>query len=388
MDAKALAKSKRAHSLNHSKKPHSAQKSKATSGGANIAGSGNKALGKQTKEKARQSAFLRIGIVMRKNLIQSQCQSDSYLDTFPSMDDILPGEFNLGVESMLSVRGKSILLWIGDDNFLVEDETAASPEVPFLSLNLNALAEQLAKVDISARLFIEADLLPMELTGNGSKTSSLESDQMQKSETEATSTISKESIFKDFSEEKKVANQNIEVMSSGSFLDVKSPNQGLDLLSQTKNSSQDSTYSQSNALECPTEFNVSSVSEPKKLSSFEASAAEAELDMLLDSFSETKLLDSSGFSSATIPVYQKEAPISLPQLTRNNPSSSKTTPIAVKLDDVLDDLLEETSMLSNKKGSYQLTKVTAAHNETLSSSSQTVINSKVLDDFDSWLDTI
>lgn len=36
-------------------------------------------------------------------------------------------------------------------------------QASFLSLNLHALAEQLAKIDLSQRLFIEADLLPPEL---------------------------------------------------------------------------------------------------------------------------------------------------------------------------------------------------------------------------------
>lgn len=35
-------------------------------------------------------------------------------------------------------------------------------QASFLSLNLNALAEHLAKVDLSQRLFVEADLLPSE----------------------------------------------------------------------------------------------------------------------------------------------------------------------------------------------------------------------------------
>lgn len=39
------------------------------------------------------------------------------------------GDFKRGLQSMLSVRGESILSWIGDDNFIVEDETAANPEV-------------------------------------------------------------------------------------------------------------------------------------------------------------------------------------------------------------------------------------------------------------------
>lgn len=92
-------------------------------------------------------------------------------------------------------------------------------------------------------------------------------------------------------------------------------------------------------LERPTEFNVVSVSEPKKkLSTFQAWAAEAELDMLLDSFSETKLLDSSGFTFAAAPVHQKEASVHLPKHTRNTLGSLKSTPLSAKLDDGLDDV--------------------------------------------------
>ena len=36
-------------------------------------------------------------------------------------------------------------------------------QASFLSLNLHALAESFAKVDLSKRLFIESDLLPTEL---------------------------------------------------------------------------------------------------------------------------------------------------------------------------------------------------------------------------------
>lgn len=38
-----------------------------------------------------------------------------------------------------------------------------SMQAAFLSLNLHALAEQLEKIDLAQRLFIEADLLPPEL---------------------------------------------------------------------------------------------------------------------------------------------------------------------------------------------------------------------------------
>jgi hypothetical protein len=42
-------------------------------------------------------------------------------------------------------------------------------QASFISLNLHAIAEKLAKVDLSKRLFIEADLLPSELVCLSSK---------------------------------------------------------------------------------------------------------------------------------------------------------------------------------------------------------------------------
>ncbi|KAJ6917536.1 hypothetical protein NC652_019771 [Populus alba x Populus x berolinensis] len=99
----------------------------------------------------------------------------------------------------------------------------------FLSLNLHALAEQLAKVDVSGRLFIEADLLATELGSNTS--SSQEYDQLQTTgseassshgpdrkpttQTRATLTISEESAFEDFSEKNKAVSQNTKVFASG-----------------------------------------------------------------------------------------------------------------------------------------------------------------------------
>ncbi|XP_015574021.1 protein ECERIFERUM 16 isoform X2 [Ricinus communis] len=433
MDSKALAKSKRAHSLHHSKKQfHSGQKAKvkAPTGGATDAASGNKAVGKQTREKARQSGLpsncdryeeefdsgsgdpLGDSINNASDIIlpkskgadyrhliaeaQSQCQSGSYLDMFPSLEDILP-DFKLGVGPMLSVRGEGILSWTGDDNFVVEDESAVSPEAHFLSLNLSALAEQLLKVDISERLFMEADILPPELSGHGAKaTSSLESEQKQTSEMKVNSTVSEELILKDLSEKNEFAKQSSEVMSSESILtgqsDPISLNQEFDMINKTEgdfSASRHSSSCENRAMESPAEISGSSIADPKKKPyMFEATAAEAELDMLLDSFNETKFLDSSGFTSAAFPLSKKEAPRALPQLIRNTPSSSKTS-ISATLDDALDDLLEQTSNLSNQNNSYQSVKVTATSNEMQSSSSsRSVTKSKVLDDFDSWLDTL
>lgn len=58
MDTKALAKSKRAHSLHHTpKRPHSNQKSKAPSTSTSDAGTGNKKVREKAAAAAQQSAL-------------------------------------------------------------------------------------------------------------------------------------------------------------------------------------------------------------------------------------------------------------------------------------------------------------------------------------------
>jgi hypothetical protein len=46
---------------------------------------------------------------------------------------------------------------------LLSDLVDFNVQASFLSLSLHALAEKLANIDLSQRLFIEADLLPSEL---------------------------------------------------------------------------------------------------------------------------------------------------------------------------------------------------------------------------------
>lgn len=135
MDAKALAKSKRAHSQHHSKKYQSNQKAKAPADGgkANVAGNANKPLGKQIKEKTQPSQGTSglpsnwdryeeefdlgsedtlVGglnqatdIALPKSkgadyshlIAEAQSQSQSqfgiHSDTFPSFNDVLTGMF-------------------------------------------------------------------------------------------------------------------------------------------------------------------------------------------------------------------------------------------------------------------------------------------------------
>lgn len=129
MDSKALAKSKRAHSLHHSKKTHPSQKPKPPSTSANDAAHTKRQTGKQIREKThhanRVSALpsnrdryeeefdsgsedpasdiasqAPVIIVPKskgadfRNLVaeaQSQLHSNPNSDSLPSLDDFLPG---------------------------------------------------------------------------------------------------------------------------------------------------------------------------------------------------------------------------------------------------------------------------------------------------------
>ncbi|XVF02065.1 hypothetical protein REPUB_Repub04eG0144100 [Reevesia pubescens] len=465
MDAKALAKSKRAHSQHHSKKPHPSQKPKPPSASANNAANAKKQTGKQIREKTRQaqavsalpsnsdryeeefdsssedpsgdSANQASDIVVPKSKgadfrhlmaeARSQLHSNPYSYSLPSLDDVMQGDFNQFVGSMLQVRGEGILSWTGNGNFVVEDRTTAAPEASFLSLNLHALAEQLEKVDLFERLFIEEDILSPKLHVERSKVNSnQEPDQMQStSEGKAASKITEELTLSDFPEKANIAAKNIEHMSFGSgnlVIDSTLSNRGLDLVDEVFSDFISSHRGESGESRLEDYSTSASVSN-KKVSTFEAAVAEAELDMLLNSFSEAKLHDSSGLKSRKPPSdFHTESFPFLPQLARNGVDSSKSAAITSSFDDLLDGLLQETSTMVNQgvdssksaainstfdellddissqetstrvdqTGLSQDTDVIVAPDNNIqsSSSSQSVPKSKVLNDFDSWFDTI
>ncbi|KAF5481369.1 hypothetical protein F2P56_002026 [Juglans regia] len=422
MDVKALAKSKRAHTQHHSRRPHipnTNQKPKASSEGTNSATSAKKPLGKQVGEKtppkypgvsklpsnwdryeeeldpsASDGKSQPSDVILPKSKgadyghllaeAQAQAQQSLYVDGFPSLDDVMPGEFNQGLGAMLSVRGEGILSWIGDNNFVVEDETVATHEASFLSLNLHALAAKLENIDLSQRLFIEEDLLPPELCSVGVKTSSSqESNQIETCYTEPATAISEEVLDK-----VKIAGQNtqhtLSTTSGSSKADQRLSSQGLvsvNVINASQNKKPQSTE----------QFDANSVWEPQtKLSSFEAAAAEEELDMLLDSFSETKkIFNPSGFrSNDSSPILQQEGSMAPSPLSKPGRDSSKPSPFIATLDDSLDDLLEETSNVMSQNVLPQLLEGKADLDAVQSSSSHSGTKSKVLDEFDSWLDTI
>lgn len=431
MDAKALAKSKRAHSQHHSKKYQSNQKAKAPADGgkANVAGNANKPLGKQIKEKTQPSQgpsglpsnwdryeeefdlgsedTLVGGMNQASDVVlpkskgadyshmiaeaqsQSQAQFDVHSDTFPSFNDVLPGDWNKGIGSMLSVRGESILSWIGDDNFVVDDKTAAHHEVSFLSLNLHSLAEQLEKVELSQRLFIEADVLPPEVNVEDLESTSIQfSDQVQATcDNKGARVISEESTFSEFHEKFDIADQDIEIMISSStgsdHLDQNLSDLGSISLNQVDvdPSKLGKSTNQREPPESNKQLSVKSFADVpnKNVATFEATTAEEELDMLLDSFSQTKINGSSGLRSV-----QEEASVPPLQLPRKVIDSSML--MAANLDDALDDLINETSITINQSGpSHPQEKMSVRD---FQSSSHTGTKSKELDDFDSWLDTV
>ncbi|KAK9031611.1 hypothetical protein V6N11_055907 [Hibiscus sabdariffa] len=409
MDAKTLAKSKRAHSQHHSKKPHSIQRSKPpSSAGVNEPANSKKQTFKQIREKTQQAQRLSAlpsnwnryeeefdsgsedpnqapdiivpkskGADYRHLIAEAQSQSHSNLhsDALSSLDDILHGDFNQFVGSMLAVRGEGILSWTGNDNFVVDDCTTSTPEASFLSLNLHALAEQLEKVDLSERLFIEEDLLPPNLRSERSKANKdQESQQTQEASDRKGAAKITEGITPNYLPEKvNFSDKIVEDMSFGPG----------SLAIGDSISGQPGEFGESRA---PDSHNYTYVSD-KKVPTFEAAAAEAELDMLLDSFSETKILDNPSSS------YKKPSSESLPQYARKGIDSVKAPPIQSDFDGLLDDLLQETSTSVNRETStmgnpnglseQKVVKAASDNNNVQSSSSQPATKSKVLNDFDS-----
>ncbi|KAG8372247.1 hypothetical protein BUALT_Bualt12G0046600 [Buddleja alternifolia] len=192
-------------------------------------------------------------------------------------------------------------------------------QAPFLSLNLNAISEQLSKAKLSKRLFIEPDLLPPELLDD-----ELQSYAEDKGEPKAcTSAVEIDSgpSHLGYNQEKsKILQQYHKPISSA---------QGVNPIEEIK----DEIVLQSQQTDRIPSANLTSV--------------EAELDMLLNSFAETNIVDSS--------------PVKLPSI---------------------DNLLEQTSDLTkmDRRG--------LSHGSVNTSTDDISSKSKLLEDFDSWLDTI
>ncbi|KAK8958834.1 hypothetical protein KSP40_PGU011145 [Platanthera guangdongensis] len=161
----------------------------------------------ETAPKSRGASFAHL--IEQARSQQHGTKAPAVVESLSFFDE-LTLDFMQGVSSTFTVRGKNHLSRCEDDNFVVDDDLTPSFEcfhvsslettvdevlakgnclialkalpfvtaVPFLNLDFHALAAQLSKLKLSERLFIEADVLPEDLPCEDSKgiSSSLQSD--------------------------------------------------------------------------------------------------------------------------------------------------------------------------------------------------------------------
>ncbi|KAM3301888.1 protein ECERIFERUM 16 [Capsicum chacoense] len=428
MDAKALAKSKRAHSLHLNKKHNPHHASKGSSAVSGTPAGGKNATVKQVKEKPKsklpsnwdryeeENSDSETGIqegpsnasdvVDPKSkgadyaylLSEAKAQFQYSSEEVSFSDDIFD-DFYQGLGASLSAKGQSKLSWIAEDNFAMEDKAPPPTKASFLSLDLQALSEQLERASLQERLFIEPDLLPLVLCAVESQAAaeekhdgSLASSQSSIAEKDSNSPIST-SVYN--------SNKNRHQHSEFSHLGTATSSSSHPTLDDE--SSKPSTAfkdeagpskgsGQNDTLIRTSEFNTSSVS--KKPSAFKAAAAEAELDMLLDSVTKIENSESTNVIDQSIrpyPVTQAGTPAPLSEGTSSQPKRghdlAKPAISDISLDDTLDDLLKETSTVTSKNERLPPSKVNSTADRT-PSASQPVSKSKIMDDFDSWFDTL
>ncbi|XP_051121897.1 protein ECERIFERUM 16 [Andrographis paniculata] len=370
MDMKALAKSKRAHTLHHSKKHNPHQASKAPS---SISGD-EKPTGQQPKQKPQSSNNARslpsnwdrynddfdLGSEDTPNASPSQ-PADAVAPKSKGADYAhliseakgqaqanYPSDYSLYSDDniynftqdfgpMLAAKGKNLFSWIADDGFEFESKPSSNVEAPFLSLNLNALAEQLSKANLSKRLFIEADLLPLELLDDDAPGSGEDKQDPQTSTSVPTDSGEEVPLYHEPPPSDMTTSKAIPVQTSEEIL---------------------------NSMKQIDSIAVNS-------STFQAASSEAELDMLLNSFTETKIFESPSALSSGVSSFSQEPP-------------TKPT----NFDDNIDSLLKETVDVKITGGSRRSFGAKAGQDDVSSSATHPDSKSKFLDDFDSWLDTI
>lgn len=204
--------------------------------------------------------------------------------------------------------------------------------------------------------------------------------------------VADESAAPSIPEKDKIVDKSMEAVSCDTTRSrnrvLSSPNQNPELDKEIKDrAKQSGRTAQRGDLEVAGQINKVSVADPEgKRSAFDSAGAEAELDMLLGSFSETNKFDSWGLkekSGNAFPVFPQK-----PCTTTPPPHLREA--VNANLDDALDDLLEETSNLMDRHGRNppEQVKPTPPSFMSSSSSSHSGQSSKVVDDFDSWLDTI
>ncbi|KAL3333020.1 hypothetical protein AABB24_033205 [Solanum stoloniferum] len=412
MDAKALAKSKRAHSLHLNKKHNPHHASKGSSAVSGMSAGDKKATVKQVKEKPKpklpsnwdryeeensdSETATPAGTSHVSDVVEPKSKGADYAyllseakdqlqyssEDVSFCDDILD-DFYQGLGALLSAKGQSKLSWIVEENFAMEDKAPPPTKASFLSLDLQSLSEQLERASLQERLFIEPDLLPLVLSDQ-------ESQSAAKEKHDGDLASSKSSTAEKDINSLTSTNKSNENRHQHSHLGTPSSSSRHPTLADE--SSKPSTAFKDEAGQNDTS---------KKPSAFKAAAAEAELDMLLDSVTEIEICESTNVIDQSIrpyPVTQAGTPTSLAegpsstqevstQPRRGHDLLPKPAISDISLDDTLDDLLKETSTVTNKNEHSLPTEVSSIAGHT-PSASQPVSKSKIIDDFDSWFDTL
>ncbi|KAG9447782.1 hypothetical protein H6P81_013910 [Aristolochia fimbriata] len=410
MDLKASARSKRAHSLQHKKaaqkprpqnpssshtNPQSQNKGKPRpsqippsqslasnwdryeeefqSGVGDVEGNDSLPASQydavEPKSKGADFAFL-ISEAQKEQQRGSNTTADSYAFT----------EFDRRISSSISLRGQSILSWCSDDNFFVDDNATSTEEAPFLSLDLNVLAMQLEKIDVTKRLFLGDDLLPI-LQGLDETEIYDASNSKEDVVPLAIADVGSSTAMEDVPDSYRLMPSTSDGF-DGSIDVTPAP----DVENSNRNfpahiaKSDFLLKDQNHQIRINTIVNE--VADEKLPAAFEGTSAEAELDMLLNSFGETKLLESFDLD--------EKFTSDLPEVQVSSSFSLKDSSVAVGTPPLfsstcahsIDALLPKSSSPNSRSAAL------APQPERPDATSSSFSVSNPLDDFDSWLDTI
>ncbi|CAN6350196.1 unnamed protein product [Urochloa humidicola] len=351
MDPKAAAKSKRSHTV-RGRRAHqtpaaaAAHRQKRAAAAATSSGPRSRnlpsnwdrydddgeaedpgAAAEWTGEVAPRSKGADFGFLLEQARAQPREARDLRAPWLPSQDS--PFDFMQASTSMFEAKGEGILSWCADDNFILEDDLAPDFEIPFLSMDLHALANHLSRLKLSQRLFVEEDLLPADLA-----------DALEDKEIPIDCDTSVENGAKGSSVGH---NLNFEPRKDGSQSQCFEHEATTSINTHLVNSDSEEgkTYTRTMDTDPGIEHN--------KGLEFEVGSAEEELDMLLDSFSGT-YLSSSNLDKA----FGDDSNSQGAKISRSNkkvtPSMPSQSPAFAPMDDALDDLLSETSLPVQNEG--------------------------------------
>ncbi|KAF8716202.1 hypothetical protein HU200_026480 [Digitaria exilis] len=353
MDPKAAAKSKRSHTV-HGRRAHQTpaaaaahrqKRAAATSSGlrsrnlpsnwdrydAEVEAEDPAAAAEWTGEVLPRSKGADFGFLLEQARAQPREARDLWLPSKGSQFDFMQAS-----TSMFEAKGEGILSWYADDNFILEDDLAPDFEVPFLSMDLQALANQLSKLKLSQRLFIEEDILPEDLADASEDDEILIEHNLNFEPSKDAS--HHECASNIISDDQMESKRQLQCFGDGA---TTSPEISTSTHVVNSVSEEDKTYTRNMHADPGTVHS--------KGLKFEVGAAEEELDILLNSLSGTHLsssnLDGSFGPDSTLQGINVAWPNK--EVT---PSLSAKLPELPHVDDTLDDLLSVTSLPVQNEG--------------------------------------